>query len=79
MTRDANQAVQEILGSRIRHQRESLGFSQEDMAARCGLHRTYYGSVERGERNIALQNIVRIADALDVDPGLLLEGLSISS
>ena len=49
------------------------------MAARCGLHRTYYGSVERGERNIALQNIVRIADALDVDPGLLLEGLSISS
>ena len=49
------------------------------MAARCGLHRTYYGSVERGERNIALQHIVRIADALDVDPGLLLEGLSISS
>ena len=79
MTRDANQAVQQILGSRIRHQRESLGFSQEVMAARCGLHRTYYGSVERGERNIALQNIVRIADALDVDPGLLLEGLSISS
>jgi len=49
------------------------------MAAKCGLHRTYYGSVERGERNIALQNIVRIADALDVDPGQLVEGLTITS
>lgn len=77
MARDAHATVQELLGRRIRSQREILGVSQEEMAARCGLHRTYYGSVERGERNVALQNIIRIADALAVDPSELLEGLTL--
>jgi transcriptional regulator with XRE-family HTH domain len=76
---DPNAAVQRILGKRIRDRRQVLGLSQEEMAARCGLHRTYYGSVERGERNIALQNIVRIADALDLDPSDLVGGLTLST
>lgn len=59
-------------GKRVRSRREELGISQEDLARRSGLHRTYIGSVERGRRNISLVNIVRIADALGVDPGRLL-------
>lgn len=58
-------------GDRMRARREEMGLSQEDLAGRCGLHRTYVGSVERGERNVSLINIVRIADALDVDAGWL--------
>ena len=77
MSPDQNALVQELLGRRIRSRRELLGVSQEEMAARCGLHRTYYGSVERGERNVALHNIVRISDALGVDPAELVEGLTL--
>lgn len=77
MDRDAHEVIQELLGRRIRTHRESLGVSQEEMAARCGLHRTYYGSVERGERNVAIQNIIRISDALGVDPAELVSGLTL--
>ncbi len=78
MDADSNATVQSLLGKRIRDRRQILGVSQEEMAAKCGLHRTYYGSVERGERNVALQNIVRIADALEVDPSDLVSGLTLS-
>ena len=49
--------------------------SQEELADRSGLHRTYIGGVERGERNIGLVNLVRVAYALNVAPADLLEGL----
>ena len=62
-------------GETVRQLRESEGISQEELADRCGLHRTYIGSVERGERNVSLANIVRIAQALRKSPGDLLERL----
>jgi transcriptional regulator with XRE-family HTH domain len=55
-----------MLGSNIRHERVVQQFSQEDLAERAGLHRTYIGMVERGERNITLLNYAKIADALNV-------------
>jgi transcriptional regulator with XRE-family HTH domain len=60
---------------RIRELRLAKGVSQEALADQAGLHRTYMGSVERGERNISLENIVRIAHALRVQPSILLETL----
>ncbi len=53
-------------GERVRALRSALGLSQEALAERADLHRTYVGSVERGERNIGLDNIHALADALDV-------------
>lgn len=61
----------ERFGARVRAERERLGVSQEELADRAGVHRTYLGGVERGERNIGLQNIVRIARALGVSPAAL--------
>lgn len=60
---------------RIRDQRIRLGLSQEALADVAGLHRTYVGSVERGERNVALVNIVRLSEALGIDAGDLLRDL----
>ena len=59
------------VGSRIRSLREARGIAQEDFAARAGLDRSYYGGVERGERNVAVRNLIRIAVALQVEPGEL--------
>lgn len=59
------------LGSRIRELRKAQGFSQESFAAEVGLDRTYMGSVERGERNVAALNLIRIAKSLKVEVGEL--------
>jgi len=63
-------------GQRVRARREKLGWSQMTLGEGVGLHFTYISSVERGERNVSLQNIVRLAVALGVDPGLLMKGLT---
>jgi len=52
------------LGLRIRRLRESRGWSQDEFAYRCELHRTHVGGIERGERNVGLLNLHRIASAL---------------
>jgi len=57
-----------LFGAAIKHNRMALGLSQEEFAFRCGLHRTYIGSVERGERNVSLINILRICKALGCEP-----------
>ena len=61
-----------IFGNRLRTLRLSQNISQEELAFRSGLHRTYVSSVERGERNISLANISKLAKALDVEPYELL-------
>lgn len=52
-----------------------LGVSQEKLAELAGVHRTYIGHLERGEVNCTLYNIIRVAAALEVDPGVLISGL----
>ena len=54
-----------IFAKNIRLARLELGMSQEDMAEACGLHRTYVGSVERGERNISIDNMEAMANAVN--------------
>lgn len=53
-------------GAAVRELREAQGVSQEDMATRCGVHRTYLGSVERGERNPSWTKVVDVARGLGV-------------
>lgn len=62
-------------GRRVRDRRNELGLSQEALADRSELHWTYFGQVERGQVNISLHNILRIAEALDVNPGVLVHDL----
>ena len=65
-----------VLSANLRHIRQQQGWSQEALAEHCGLHRTYIGAVERGERNISLDNLDRLAGALGVTLCSLLESNS---
>jgi transcriptional regulator with XRE-family HTH domain len=65
----------EKFGHQVRGARLARGLSQEALAHEAGLHRTYVGSIERGERNVSLQNILRLARALKTTPSNLLEGI----
>jgi len=63
------------LGQNIVSLRKSAGLSQEDLALEANLDRTYVGGIERGERNVAVINICKLAKTLEVNPGRLLRGL----
>jgi transcriptional regulator with XRE-family HTH domain len=63
------------LGAKIRTVRQAKGFSQEAFAAEAGLGRSYYGGIERGERNVAALNLVQIAKILGVEVGELFPSL----
>jgi len=60
-------------GRRIRMIRKSKHLSQEGLAALAELDRSYMGHVERGEKNVTIRNVFKIADALDIRPGELFE------
>lgn len=62
--------IEEKFGSTLRYFRLANNLSQEKLAIKTGLHRTYIGSIERGERNISLKNILILCHALKVKPSL---------
>jgi transcriptional regulator with XRE-family HTH domain len=65
--------AQIAFGRAVREVRVSRGVSQEALAFEIGVHRTYLGSIERGERNVSLLNIVRVARALNLSGADLLQ------
>ena len=66
----------ESFGQRVRARRGELGLSQEGLADIAGLHWTFVGQVERGRRNLSLHNLLKLAEALEIDPGKLVTGLT---
>jgi transcriptional regulator with XRE-family HTH domain len=66
----------QAIGSTIRDLRDARGMTQAQLAEACGLHRTFIGSVERGERNVAILNLRRIAKSLRVPLAELFAGRS---
>ena len=65
--------INEIIGLNIRRIREERKLSQEKLAALAGIHRVYMGQVERGEKNVGVVNLEKIAKALDVDIRVLVD------
>jgi transcriptional regulator with XRE-family HTH domain len=65
--------LNQVVASNLRRLRKELGISQEDLAEKCGLHRTYVGAIERNERNITLQTLEKLAESLGVSPQDLLK------
>lgn len=63
---DSNSDILIKFGKKVRTLRKEKGFSQEELAFRAGLHRTYIGMIERAERNITLANIEKIAKSLEI-------------
>lgn len=66
MVRKRDEAIKATFGQRVRELRTEKGLSQEALALACDLDRTYIGGIERGERNVSLVNIQKIAVALEV-------------
>lgn len=62
-------------GNRVRKERAKLGWSQEELAERAGVHRTYIGMIERAERNITLESIEKIARPLNIKIAELFKGI----
>ncbi len=76
MTTSRTPPLLQNFGMRVRHRRRELGISQEELAHRAGLHRSYIGDIERGGRNVSLTNIVRLATALDTTAAVLLHNVN---
>ena len=65
--------LQRTVGRNLRAYREAKGLSQEAFADVLGFHRTYMGGIERGERNLTLKSLERIAERIELDPSTLLD------
>jgi transcriptional regulator with XRE-family HTH domain len=63
------------LGQRVRELRTKLGFSQEAFADHCGVHRTFIGTIERGETNLSFQNLAKMAQGLGITVAKLVAGI----
>ena len=61
-----------VFAENLRAKRLALQLSQEELAALCGLHRTYISDIERGTRNLSIDNVERIAEAMKVEPADLM-------
>lgn len=72
-SKQKTQQLRHILAQNLRKFRAEQSVSQEALADKAGLHRTYVGSVERGERNISIDNVEKLAIALGIKPSSLLE------
>lgn len=70
----SNKALQ-TLGDRIREARKSTGLSQEELALQADIDRSFMGQVERGQRNISVLTLLRVARVLDINLGSMLDGL----
>ena len=68
LTEKERESIRLAFGKLLRARRQEMGISQEELAFRSGLHRTYVGSVERGERNLSLENIFVFAKTLGCHP-----------
>ena len=71
-----DQAFLRTLGERLRQRRQDRGWTQAELARRCRLHRTFIGSVERGERNLSVLNLRRLARVLRVKLADLFDALA---
>jgi transcriptional regulator with XRE-family HTH domain len=71
----SDSSLRQALARALRDLRRERGLSQEELADLAGLHRTFVGAVERSERNISLDNIGKLADALGVPASVLMGGL----
>jgi len=71
--KQTKEQILKAFGATLRAYRQQAGLSQEKLVAKAGLDRTYVGGAERGERKVALVNIVRLAEALGIEPSALLE------
>jgi transcriptional regulator with XRE-family HTH domain len=71
----SSESTKNWIGQRVRTLREAAGFSQESFAAACGMHRTYMGGIERGERNITVDTLMHIAAALEITVSELVAGI----
>lgn len=71
----SSKRVLKVLGLRIRDLRRAQGLSQEDLADKCGVHRTFMGTVERGESNLSFSNIHKVASTLGISLSALFEGV----
>lgn len=67
--------IKELVGNRIKELRQQTGLSQEKFALKIGMDRTYFASVEAGKRNIAIVNLKKIADGLEVSLSELFKGV----
>ena len=71
--------IAKVIGERIRSYRNRMGLNQEELAERAGLHNTYIGQLERGEKNATLESVEKVARALDLPFEILFEKIIIGN